>query len=63
MVADVLSKIGRTEEKAAVENIRDDLFVRSEPEAVPHSEQPEATQGAFEEIPTPQASGLVPGGT
>ena len=60
MVADVLSKIGRTEEKTAVENIRDNLFVRPEPEAAPHSGQPEATQGAFEEISTPRANGLRP---
>ena len=60
MVADVLSKIGRTEEKTAVENIRDNLFVRPEPETAPQSEQPEATQGAFEEISTPRASGLRP---
>ena len=60
MVADVLSKIGRTEEKTAVENIREDLFVRSEPETDPYSEQPEATQGTFEEIPAPRSNGLHP---
>ncbi len=60
MVADVLSKIGRAEEKTAVENIRDNLFVRPEAETTQYSEQPEATQGAFEEISTPRASGLRP---
>ena len=60
MVADVLGKIGRTEEKTAVENIRDALFVRHEPETAAPSEQSEATQGTFEQIPTPRAGGLRP---
>ena len=50
MVADVLSKIGRTEEKEEVEKIRDDLFVRPGPEATSQTRQPQATQGTFEEI-------------
>ena len=60
MVADVLSKIGRTEEKTGVEKIRDGLFVHPEPATTPHPEQPEATQGAFEEISTPRTNGLRP---
>ena len=60
MVADVLGKIGRTEEKTAVENIRDGLFARHEPETAAPSEQSKATQGTFEQIPTPRAGGLRP---
>ena len=60
MVADVLSKIGRTEEKTEVEKIRDDLFIRPLAEATVHTEQPQSTQGIFEEISAPRASELRP---
>ncbi len=60
MVADVLGKIGRTEEKGEVEKVRDDLFVHPEPQAAPQGEQPQATQGSFEEISTQRASELRP---
>ena len=60
MVADVLSKIGRTEEKAEVEKIRDDLFFRPVADAAVHTEQPQATQGTFEEISIPRTSDLRP---
>ena len=50
MVADVLGKIGRTEARKEVERIRDSLFLRSGPEADSQPEQPQATQGTFEEI-------------
>ena len=60
MVADVLGKIGRNEEREEVEKIRDDLFLRPGNETIPQNEQPQATQGAFEEISTPQANGLRP---
>ena len=60
MVADVLGKIGRTEEKEEVEKIRDELFIRTKLETTPQVEQPQTTQGAFEEIATPGANGLRP---
>ena len=60
MVADVLGKVGRTQEKEEVEKIRDDLFVRSVPEAVAHPEQAQTTQGTFEEISTPRVTEIRP---
>jgi hypothetical protein len=58
MVADVLGKIGRAEEKGEVEKIREELFAASRPESIPLPEQPQATQGTFEEIPTPGGNEL-----
>ena len=60
MIADVLGKIGRPEEKSSVERIRDDLFTRPGLDPIPQTEQPQPTQGAFEEISTPRANGLRP---
>ena len=47
MVADVLGKIGRPEEKEAVESIRDALFAAPSPATLPEQEQTHETQGAF----------------
>ena len=60
MVADVLGKIGRPEEKEEVEKVRDDLFTHPVLEVTPPSEHHQATQGAFEEISTQRASELRP---
>ena len=60
MVADVLGKIGRTGEKEEVEKIREELFVGPQQEANLQPEQPEATQGVFDEISTPKTHGLRP---
>ena len=58
MVADVLGRIGRTQEKAEVETIRDELFDRPKPETTAEHEEPQATQASFEEISTQRTSGL-----
>lgn len=60
MVGDILSKIGRTEEKTEVEKIRDAAFVRPAAETTTPSEETQATQGTFEEIATPRTSDLRP---
>ena len=60
MVADVLGKIGRPEEKEAVESIRDAIFAAPSLATPPQQEHHQETQGAFEEINVPRSSGLRP---
>ncbi len=62
MVADVLGKIGRLEEKREVEKIRDELFASPQSEATPTPtpEQPGDNQGVLDHMPAPRASGLRP---
>ena len=57
MVADVLGRIGRTEEKAQVEKIRNELFDKPKSQTTEH-EEPHPTQGVFDETGTPHTNGL-----
>ncbi len=58
MVADVLDRIGKREEKKAVESIRDALF--APPDTATAPEQSQEIQGTFVEIPAPRSGGLRP---
>ena len=60
MVADVLGRIGRTQEKEEVERTRDDLFATPKMEIAQQAESSSATQGTFETIPAPWPNGLRP---
>ena len=59
MVADVLGKIGRLEEKSEVERIREELFSSPRPETPPRQQTQEG-QATFEDITTQRPTGLRP---
>ena len=60
MVADVLGRIGRTQEKDEVERTREALFGAHKSEPLPEADPTPATQATFEDIRTPKANGLRP---
>lgn len=60
MIADVLGRINRPKEKAAVEKIRDALFVTPRSETTSQIRQSQVRQGSFEGIAPARTIGLRP---